>query len=74
MAEILDQVGDWELAKAVGLPTSLPEPLPWTRASLTDYALLTGYLPLLIVPVNQRFGLQLPLVQRSSFASPISTY
>ena len=48
MAEILDQVGDWELAKAVGLPTSLPQPLPWTRASSTDRALFTGYLPLLI--------------------------
>jgi hypothetical protein len=48
MAEILDQVGDWELAKAVGLPTSLPRPLSWTRASKTDDALLTGYLPLLV--------------------------
>ena len=48
MAEILDQVGDWELAKAVGLPTSLHQPLHWTRASPTDYALLTGFLPLLI--------------------------
>ncbi|KAN0125632.1 hypothetical protein V8E52_000839 [Russula decolorans] len=48
MAEILDHVGDWELAKAVGLPTSLPQPLSWTRASQTDYALLTGYLPSLV--------------------------
>ncbi|KAH9956536.1 hypothetical protein BC827DRAFT_1261803 [Russula dissimulans] len=48
MAEIMDHVGDWELSKAVGLPNSLPQPLPWTRASPTDYALLTGYLPLLI--------------------------
>ena len=48
MAEILDQVGDWELAKAVGLPTSLPPPLPWTRASSTDHALFTGHLPWLI--------------------------
>jgi hypothetical protein len=48
MAEILDHVGDWELAKAVGLPTCLPRPLPWTRASQTDYALLTGYLPALV--------------------------
>lgn len=44
----MDQVGDWELAKAVGLPTSLPQPLLWTRASSTDHALLTGYLPLLV--------------------------
>jgi hypothetical protein len=48
MAEILEQVGDWELAKAVGLPTSLPQPLSWGRASKTDHALLTGCLPLLI--------------------------
>jgi len=48
MAEILDHVGDWELAKAVGLPTSVPQPLSWTRASPTDYVLLTGYLPLLV--------------------------
>ncbi|THH18119.1 hypothetical protein EW146_g2818 [Bondarzewia mesenterica] len=48
MAEIMDHVGDWELSKAVGLPTSLPQPLSWTRASPTDHALLTGYLPLLV--------------------------
>lgn len=48
MAEIMDQVGDWELAKAVGLPTSLPQPPQWTRASSTDHALLTGHLPLLV--------------------------
>ncbi|KAA1470559.1 hypothetical protein DENSPDRAFT_923529 [Dentipellis sp. KUC8613] len=48
MAEIMDHVGDWELTKAVGLPTSLTQPLSWTRASPTDHALLTGYLPLLI--------------------------
>lgn len=48
MAEILDHVGDWELAKAVGLPTSLPQPLSWSRASPTDHALLTGHLPLLV--------------------------
>jgi hypothetical protein len=48
MAEILDHVGDWELTKAVGLPTSLQQPLSWTRASPTDHVLLTGYLPLLV--------------------------
>ncbi|KAH9174937.1 hypothetical protein EDB89DRAFT_1948704 [Lactarius sanguifluus] len=48
MAEIMDQVGDWELTKAVGLPTSLPQPLSWARASPTDHALLTGFLPLLV--------------------------
>ena len=48
MAEIMDHIGDWELTKAVGLPTSLPQPLSWTRASPTDHALLTGYLPLIV--------------------------
>ncbi|KAH9006152.1 hypothetical protein EDB86DRAFT_3061273 [Lactarius hatsudake] len=48
MAEIMDQVGDWELIKAVGLPTSLPLPLSWARASPTDHALLSGFLPLLV--------------------------
>jgi len=48
MADIMDHVGDWELAKAVGLPTSLAPPLVWTRANSTDHALLTGFLPLLI--------------------------
>ncbi|KAI0313021.1 hypothetical protein OF83DRAFT_590776 [Amylostereum chailletii] len=48
IADIMDNVGDWELSKAVGLPTSLSQPLPWTRATSTDYALLTGYLPLLV--------------------------
>jgi len=46
LAEIMDHVGDWELAKAVGVPTSLPEPLEWHRASPSDHAILTGYLPL----------------------------
>ncbi|KZT01463.1 uncharacterized protein LAESUDRAFT_707402 [Laetiporus sulphureus 93-53] len=47
LAEIMDRVGDWELAKAVGVPSSLPEPLEWTRASPSDYAILTGYLPVI---------------------------
>ncbi|PCH35638.1 hypothetical protein WOLCODRAFT_133916 [Wolfiporia cocos MD-104 SS10] len=46
LAEIMDHVGDWELAKAVGVPTSLPEPLEWKFASCADHAILTGYLPL----------------------------
>ncbi|KAI0079286.1 hypothetical protein K474DRAFT_1640004 [Panus rudis PR-1116 ss-1] len=47
LAEIMDHVGDWELAKAVGVPTSLSQPVAWTRASQTDHAILTGYLPLI---------------------------
>lgn len=47
MAEIMDHVGDWELSKAVGIPTSLPQPASWTRASQMDHAMLTGYLPLI---------------------------
>lgn len=45
--EILDHLGDWELSKAVGLPTSLPLPLGWAHASRTDHAVLTGYIPLI---------------------------
>lgn len=47
LAEIMDHIGDWELAKAVGVPTSTPQPVTWTRASQADHAILTGYLPLL---------------------------
>jgi len=47
LAEIMDHIGDWELAKAVGVPTSLAQPLSWTSASQCDYAILTGYLPLI---------------------------
>ncbi|KAI8973998.1 hypothetical protein BD414DRAFT_447752 [Trametes punicea] len=47
LAEIMDHVGDWELAKAVGVPTSLPQPIPWARANATDHAILTGYIPLI---------------------------
>lgn len=47
LAEIMDHVGDWELAKAVGVPTSLSRPLEWSRASFTDHAMLTGHLPMI---------------------------
>ncbi|KAH9941940.1 hypothetical protein B0H21DRAFT_752197 [Amylocystis lapponica] len=47
LAEIMDHIGDWELAKAVGVPSSLPPPHAWTRASPSDHAILTGYLPLI---------------------------
>ena len=47
LADIMDQVGDWELAKAVGVPTSLPQPIPWTRANPCDFAILSGYIPLI---------------------------
>ncbi|KAG6841384.1 hypothetical protein C0991_011724 [Blastosporella zonata] len=47
LADILDFVGDWELAKAVGVPTSLPRPLEWSRASCTDTAILSGHVPLI---------------------------
>lgn len=44
IAEIMDHVGDWELAKAVGTVTALRKPKDWTRATLVDEAALTGYL------------------------------
>ena len=47
LAEILDQLGDWELSKAVGLPTSLSRPPEWNRASKTDEAMLSGFIPLI---------------------------
>ena len=47
LAEIMDHVGDWELARAVGVPTSLPQPIEWSHAKQTDYAVLTGYLPVI---------------------------
>jgi hypothetical protein len=47
MADIMDQVGDWELSQAVGVPTSIPTPLEWVRANATDRAIITGYLPLI---------------------------
>ncbi|KAF5354635.1 hypothetical protein D9756_005436 [Leucocoprinus leucothites] len=45
MTIIMEHVGDWEFANAVGIPTSLPRPLDWSRATHTDYATLTGHLP-----------------------------
>ncbi|KAF7351173.1 hypothetical protein MSAN_01680000 [Mycena sanguinolenta] len=45
LADIMDHVGDWELARAVGVPTSLSRPSAWSRASPTDEAMLTGHLP-----------------------------
>lgn len=47
LADIMDHLGDWELAQAVGVPTSLPRPLEWSRASTTDQSLISGYLPLI---------------------------
>jgi hypothetical protein len=44
LADIMDHVGDWELATAVGVPTALPRPLEWSRASITDHAMIPGYL------------------------------
>lgn len=47
LADILDHVGDWALSHAVGVPTSLHRPLEWSRASSTDEAMISGYLPLI---------------------------
>ncbi|PVF95292.1 hypothetical protein CPB86DRAFT_875775 [Serendipita vermifera] len=41
VAEIVDHLGDWELSKAVGLPTSLPCPRAWGRATKLDLAILS---------------------------------
>ncbi|KAG6902366.1 hypothetical protein C0995_000928 [Termitomyces sp. Mi166 len=47
LADILNFVGDWELAKAVGIHTSIPQPPEWSRASTTDIAMLPGCVPLI---------------------------
>ena len=47
LADILDHLGDWELSRAVGVPTSLSPPSEWSRASRTDRAVLPGHLPLI---------------------------
>ncbi len=47
VADIIDHVGDWELAKAVGLPTSLTQPTEWKRATSTDFAILSGQVSLI---------------------------
>lgn len=45
MSVIMEHVGDWEFANAIGVPTSLIRPLDWSRATSTDYATLTGCIP-----------------------------
>lgn len=47
IADIMDKLGDWELSRAVGVPTSISPPVDWARASPTDQAMITGYLPLI---------------------------
>jgi len=47
LADILDLLGDWELSRAVGLPTSLPRPHEWATASPADEAMLTGFAPII---------------------------
>ncbi|KJA28938.1 hypothetical protein HYPSUDRAFT_628670 [Hypholoma sublateritium FD-334 SS-4] len=47
LIDIMEHVGDWELAQAVGIPTSLAQPLEWARATRTDRAVLTAHLPLI---------------------------
>lgn len=45
VAEIVDQLGDWELSKAVGISTDLPIPPAWSRATKLDLAILSRSLP-----------------------------
>lgn len=45
LIDIMNHVGDWEVANAVGIPTSLPQPSDWLRATRTDRAVITGHLP-----------------------------
>jgi len=41
----LEHVGDWELARAVGISTTTPLPSAWLRASRTDLAIITDHVP-----------------------------
>ncbi|KIJ55088.1 hypothetical protein M422DRAFT_239716 [Sphaerobolus stellatus SS14] len=42
ITEILDHLGEWELSKAVGVPTSLVKPADWANsATFLDYAILS---------------------------------
>lgn len=42
IADIMDHLGDWELATAVGVPTRLTRPPDWNRATPMDHLLLLG--------------------------------
>lgn len=66
IADIMDHVGDWELAKAVGTVTALRKPKDWTRATLVDEAALTGSLV--------RMRLALPDEPSTSTALPESSF
>ncbi|PFH52103.1 hypothetical protein AMATHDRAFT_74400 [Amanita thiersii Skay4041] len=45
LAYIMEHIGDWELAQAVGIPCCLSRPLEWQHASPSDWAIVQGYLP-----------------------------
>lgn len=47
LADIMEHVGDWELAKAVGVRTSLLQPSEWVRATETDCAVLSGQISII---------------------------
>ncbi|KAF4620718.1 hypothetical protein D9613_000833 [Agrocybe pediades] len=47
LADIMDHLGDWELAKAVGVPTALTQPSEWSRATRTDRAVISGRVALI---------------------------
>ncbi|THU91155.1 hypothetical protein K435DRAFT_968329 [Dendrothele bispora CBS 962.96] len=47
IADILDHLGDWEMTQALRVPTSIPRPADWTRATPTDFAMITGNLALI---------------------------
>ncbi|KAJ3786248.1 hypothetical protein GGU10DRAFT_176358 [Lentinula aff. detonsa] len=44
---ILDFLGDWEITRALAIPTSLQPPPDWYCASPTDLAMITGNLTLI---------------------------
>ncbi|KAG0699379.1 hypothetical protein DFH29DRAFT_1002067 [Suillus ampliporus] len=47
LADIFDHLGDWELSRALGIPTSLSPPTEWNDASPIDLSMLTGSIPII---------------------------
>ncbi|KAG2354853.1 hypothetical protein BDR07DRAFT_1428193 [Suillus spraguei] len=47
LAEIFDHLGDWELSRALGIPTSLSPPSEWSNPAPIDLSMLTGCIPVI---------------------------
>lgn len=47
LADIFDHLGDWELSRALGVPTSLSPPSEWNNPAPIDLSMLTGCIPVI---------------------------